>query len=94
MINRIFTDRDGASWQRVSKRRASALYNAGHTITIAPANMDPFSPWRTHMQVSNKRQWGCNVTFDSIINEYEYYNCNSNELGRYPAYYIKIEVIK
>ena len=85
MTNRIFTDRDGAMWQRVSKRRAKSAYNAGHDVIITPANIEPFNPWRTHARISNKRQWGC-------INEYEYYNCNSAELGRYPAYYIRSEV--
>lgn len=94
MTNRIFTDRDGACWTRVSKRRAKSAYNAGYDVIIAPVNMEPFDPWRTHARVSNKRRWGVDVTFDSIVNEYEYYNCNSSELGRYPAYYIRTEVLE
>lgn len=93
MTDRTLTDRNGVSWVRVSKRRARSAYNEGHTITVAPANMDPFNPWYTCLKISNKRQWGCDVTFDSIINEYEYYNCNSAELGRYPAYYVRTEVL-
>lgn len=92
MTNRTFTDRDGAMWRRVSKRRARSAYNTGHDVIITPVCVDPFNIWRPHARVSNKRQWGCDVTFDSIINEYKYYNCNSNELGRYPAYYVRTEV--
>lgn len=29
----------------------------------------------------------CIKDFEKIVNEYSYYNCNS-ELGKYPAYYI------
>lgn len=94
MTNRIFTDRDGACWVRVNKRHARSAYEAGGDVIIAPVNIRPFNPWRTHARISNKRQWGCNVTFDLIINEYEYYNCNSNEVGRYPAYYVKSEVLE
>lgn len=94
MTNRIFTDRDGAMWQRVNKRHARSAYDAGRDVIITPVYVDPFNMWRPHARISNKRQWGCDVTFDSIINEYEYYNCNSSELGRYPAYYVRSEVIE
>lgn len=93
MTNRIFTDRDGACWTRVSKRRAKSAYNAGHDVIITPANIEPFNPWRTHARISSKRQWGCNATFDAFVNDYEYYNCNSNEVGRYPAYYVRTEAL-
>ena len=94
MTNRMFTDRDGGTWVRVNKRHARSAYEAGSDVIITPANIKPFNPWRTHARISKRRQWGCNVTFDSIINEYEYYNCNSNEVGRYPAYYVRSEVIE
>lgn len=94
MTNRIFTDRDGACWARVSKRRARSAYEAGNDVIITPVYVDPFNMWRPHARISSKRQWGVDVTFDSIVNEYEYYNCNSSELGRYPAYYIRSEVLE
>ena len=94
MTNRTFTDRDGACWVRVNKRRARSTYEAGSDVIITPVYVDPFNMWRPHAQISNKRQWGCDVTFDSIINEYEYYNCNSNSVGRYPAYYVRSEVFE
>ena len=94
MTNRTLTDNKGTSWTRVSKRRAKSAYNAGYDVIIAPVNMAPFDQWRTHAQVSSKCRWGVDVTFDSIVNEYEYYNCNSNEVGRYPAYYVRSEVLE
>lgn len=94
MTNRIFTDHDGACWVRVSKRRARSAYEAGNDVIISPVYVDPFNMWRPHARISSKRQWGVDVTFDSIINEYEHYNCNSSELGRYPAYYVRTEAYK
>ena len=94
MTNRIFTDRDGACWARVSKRRARSAYEAGNDVIITPVYVDPFNMWHTHTRINNKRRWGVDVTFDSIVNEYEYYNCNSNEVGRYPAYYVRSEVLE
>ena len=94
MTNRTLTDNKGTSWTRVSKRRAKSAYNAGYDVIITPVNIAPFNPWRTHTRISNKRRWGVDVTFDSIVNEYEYYNCNSNEVGRYPAYYVRSEVLE
>lgn len=38
----------------------------------------------------NAQNWNCdNKTFDEVLNEYEFYNCNS-ETGKYPAFYIPV----
>lgn len=92
MTNRTFTDHDGATWQRVSKRRARVLYDAGHTIKIAPALINPVSAWNINADIVQKIQT-YNETFDTRINAFEYFNCNS-ECGKYAAYYIRTEVIK
>lgn len=89
MTNRIFTDRDGACWVRVSKRRAEALYNAGHTIRLAPSNMHSFGPWPIYAEINIK----FGASFDERINAFEYYNC-SNKNGKYAAYYIRSEVLE
>lgn len=94
MTNITLTDSKGISWARVSKRHARSAYNVGYDVIITPVYVDPFSMWRPHTRISNKKQWGVDVTFDSIVNEYEYYNCNSNEVGRYPAYYVRSEVLE
>lgn len=92
MTNRTITDRDGAMWQRVNKRRARSAYNAGHTIKIAPALIDPVSAWNINADITQKIQ-DCNETFDTRVNAFEYFNCNT-ECGKYAAYYIRTEVIK
>lgn len=94
MTNITLTDSKGISWMRVNKRHARSAYDAGRDVIITPVYVNPFNMWRTHARISKRKQWGCNATFDSIVNDYEYYNCNSAELGCYPAYYIRLEVIE
>nr|DAI40815.1 MAG TPA: hypothetical protein [Caudoviricetes sp.]DAJ55846.1 MAG TPA: hypothetical protein [Caudoviricetes sp.] len=84
MTNRTFTDRNGASWVRVSKRRARSAYNEGYTIRLAPVNMHPFGPWPIYAEINTK----FGVPFENRINAFEYYNC-SNKNGKYSAYYIR-----
>lgn len=94
MTNRIYTDNKGISWTRVNKRRARALYDAGHTITVAPVNMRLNHVWCTYIRIGRKLKFSLDDSFDSLVNDYEYYNCNSNEVGRYPAYYVRSEVLE
>lgn len=94
MTSRIFSDRDGACWARVNKRRARSAYEAGHTITVAPVNMRLNNVWCTYIRIGRKLKFSLSDSFDSLINDYEHYNCNSNEVGRYPAYYVRSEVLE
>lgn len=94
MTNRTLTDNKDISWTRISKRRARALYDAGHTITVAPVNMRLNNVWCTYIRIGRKLKFSLGDSFDSLVNDYEYYNCNSNEVGRYPAYYVESGVIK
>lgn len=58
MTNRIFTDRDGACWARVSKRRARSAYEAGNDVIITPVYVDPFNMWRPHARINKKKAVG------------------------------------
>ncbi len=75
---------------RVNKARARAGFNNGEVVRITPVNGRPTtnSPWQLWVDI--QRDYVCNVgkSFDEIINEFEYYNCNS-EVGRYAKYYMK-----
>lgn len=94
MTDRTLTDNKGISWTRVSKRRARALYDAGHTITVSPVNMSLNHVWCTYIRIGRKLKFSLGDSFDSLVNDYEYYNCNGNDVGRYPAFYARTEVIK
>lgn len=80
--------RDGQKWIRVSKRTARRLFDAERKeIFFIPCNASPVSPWGLGLIYPPKTN---NFTcFDQICNEFEYYNCNTNELGRRASFYAK-----
>lgn len=70
---------------RINKKVARKLYNLGVDIGMCPCKANPESPWGLIVMINKNRY---DYTFDKAVNEFEWYNCNS-ELGQYPAYYIK-----
>lgn len=72
---------------KINKRQARKLYNKGITIWLTPCkciyNSMLFGEYKINKATTHK---GGN--FDSVVNCYEYYNCNYNETGLYCAYYI------
>ena len=74
-------------FERVTKKQARVAYRAGLTVLWGPVNLVPFTWWGLEMPINAQN---CdNKTFDEVLNEYEFYNCNS-ETGKYPAYYIPV----
>lgn len=71
---------------KINKTKARKLFNEGKEIHLLPCKARFGGMWLGEGAViSNKI---LTSAFDTIVNEYIYYNCN-NELGKYPAYYIK-----
>ena len=88
-----FTDHNGKTWERINKKQAKAAYNNGLTVIFCPVNMRPFTPWHLEIDV-NKNFWSCDgLSFEQVLNEFEYYNCTCNETGRYTAFYIPVEYV-
>ena len=74
----------GKTWARVTKKQARAAYDSGFTVLFCPVKMRPFTPW--HLEICVDKSSG--RSFDNIVNEFEYYNCNK-ETGLYTAFYIQ-----
>lgn len=71
---------------KINKTKARKLFNEGKEIHLLPCKVCFGTMWLGEgSAISNKRLIS---SFDAIVNEYEFYNCN-NELGKYAAYYIK-----
>lgn len=70
-------------YKRITKHAAFTAYKNGDTIYLCPVNFAPGSIWRPEMPIKNDtpRKW------EAIINEFQYYNCNS-KAGKYVAFYI------
>ena len=71
---------------KIRKNTARKLFNEGHELTIIPCNCSPNGAWLTGFRIC--KTYLENSDFDRLINEFEYYNCNS-ELGRYTHFYIE-----
>ena len=80
-------------YAKISKTIARKLYNKGVTLILAPCNTFPKLSDTTFpkfwVRISN--EYGGN--FDAYVNQFEYFNCNS-ELGYYSSFYVKKEELK
>ena len=69
----------------MDKRTARKFFRGGQVIHLFPCKANPNSPWwNDGVQISLND----GDTFDHLVNNFEYYNCNS-EVGYYARYYIK-----
>lgn len=72
-------------FNKIDKRQARKLWNEGKQFIIVSCNMQP--DWG--MAVGKKWDGNENRSFDSLVNEFSYYNCDA-ERGRYPAFYVEL----
>lgn len=78
--------------QRVSKTHAKKLVlKDGVRVFTKPCNFNPQSPFCIMYIIDPDRLKDYNRSFDSLVNEIEYYNCNG-EVGKYLSYYVESEV--
>ena len=82
MNNYIF-EHEGKTYKRITKSAARKNYEHGADIVLCPCNLRPFGFWNNGVKVNNKSGRG----FNSLVNEFNYYNCINAETGRYIAFY-------
>lgn len=75
--------KDGKKWHRVDKRIARKEFDAGGVVYLVPCKANPCSYWVGLIGICKE-----SAGFDTVINEFEYYNCNT-ELGKRAAYYVE-----
>ena len=96
-----FTDSNGKTWERITKKQARAAYNNGLTVLFCPVNMRPFGIWGGGVEINIKHdtdigildKWTKENSFDRTLNSFECYNCTDNETGRYTAFYIPVVTV-
>ncbi len=75
---------DGKVLKQINRRKAKRLFENGVEIFVVPCKM------RLHSQWSSPCITDCdaheNKSFNSFVNEFEYYNC-TNVSGLYPQYF-------
>lgn len=73
---------------KVSKATARKLFREGKKVYVLPCKVRYDNQWIKPFLLQKTN------TFDRIVSEYEYHNCNA-ELGYYCSYYVeKMEVGK
>ena len=70
------------SLERVSKRTARRHYNNGESIIILPVKC-----YSEQFAFETEENYNKIRTFDNLVTEFEYYNCNY-ECGYYAAFYV------
>lgn len=86
-----FTDRHGFTFERIPKNRARIAYNNGLTVLFCPCNLRPDSMFCTPHNINKSR---CNgKSFSQMVDIFTIYNCINSETGKYPAFYIPVEIV-
>jgi hypothetical protein len=82
----------GNKYSRVRKDVARKLFKEGKTIYLTPSNVaaSDSNLWIKPYPISNRRNLR---SFDSIVSEFEYYNC-CYKLGYYANFWINEEEVK
>ena len=77
----------GKTLKRISKSEARKLYNNGIDISIVPCNMRPNSMWYSGIWYNGNIS---DINFDTLVRDFEIYNCIDSETGKYAAFYIEL----
>lgn len=82
----------GNKYSRIRKDVARKLFKEGKTIYLTPSNIaaSDSNLWIKPYPINSNRQ---GRDFDSLVNQFEYYNCNW-ELGYYTNFWINEEEVK
>lgn len=82
---------------RISKTAARKSWGK-RNMSLCPCNLRPGFPWRPNIDVfaaeiaeKQNSQWEHErkqSNFDYFVDNFEYYNCESNETGKYTAFYL------
>ena len=80
--------KNGLSFKRISRNMARIAYNNGLTVVFCPANLRPDSIWEPGVNISKNSKSSGGRSFETILNEFVFYNCRGRETGRYAAFYI------
>lgn len=82
----------GINVKRINKKTARRLFYEGKKIYLLPCNVRLNNMWIEPQAIQKIDFEESETLFDYIVNCYELYTCNYQELGRYASYYIE-EVI-
>lgn len=85
--------KNGKTYRQIKKDTARKLFAAGKEIALLQCKANPFYIFNDFITISPELPFGSleNFTFekqfDSCVNSFEWYNCNS-ELGKYANFFV------
>lgn len=71
---------------RINKAAARKLWNEGRNFIIVPCKCSPNGLGALYTETDLSTDADIRRTFDTFVNEFEFYNCNP-ETGKYAAFY-------
>lgn len=71
---------------QIDKRKAKSLFEQNKQVFICGSNLYPFSEWGVLLEMHDL--WG--HSFESVVNQYKFYNCINSETGLYPVFYVNL----
>jgi hypothetical protein len=78
---------EGTSFTRISKAKARKLWSeAKHNIALCPVKLRPGFPWAPQFTFLAGEQK--ELDFNWCVTRFVWYNCQHNEIGYYPAFYL------
>ena len=84
-------------YKRVNKPTARKMYNSGYSIQLLPCKVNSFMVFDKNYKgfiipvlISSETSSHSENKFDRTVNDFEYYNCNS-QMGYYAHYYVSNE---
>lgn len=88
----------GRTFTRVSKAAARKAFINGFSIAFCPCNLLPGGCWHPEYITSREMRKdyiaddiGAANDFKNLLNSFEYYNCTTNETGKYTMFFIETE---
>lgn len=84
-MNRVKAYDGKTPYNRVSKAAARKAFNAGKPVILCPVKLYPFGAWRPSCMIQGDQ---CSDTFERLLENFIWYNCQLNETGYYAAFYI------
>lgn len=85
MNNSIAFDGD-TKYLRVTKAKARKAFDACEVVILCPVKLYPFGGFRPSCMFQNTQS---DLTFDDVVTQFVYYNCQLNETGYYPSYWVQ-----
>ena len=70
--------------KRIQRRAAKRAFEAGKDVFLTPHKMRFDNHWNPPSSIKQLRG---KYSFDDIVNDFEYYQCN-RETGKYASFYV------